>query len=80
MTLTTVHCKLYAPPSCSHKDDDIGVADQDVESDPSSDHLTLQVVAPGVIDQDADSFFTSTRIRPLITQYIASCTTPSKIS
>ena len=79
MTLTTIHCKLYAP--IVHKDEDIGVVDQDVESDsPSSDHLTLQGVAPGVVDQDADSFFSLTRVCPLITQYIASCTPPSKIS
>ena len=69
------------PPLCSHEDEDIGVLDQDVESDPPSpDHLTLQVVALGVVDQNADSFFPSTRIRPLITQYIASCTPPSKNS
>ena len=80
MMLTTVHCKLYTP-SCSHEDEDIGVVDQDIESDPpSSDHLILQVVAPGVVDQDADSFFPSTSIRPLITQYIASCMPPSKSS
>ena len=47
------------------------------ESDPpSSDHLTLQAVAQGVVDQDADAFFRSTWIRPLITLYIASCTPP----
>ena len=80
MMLTTVHCKLY-PPSCLREDEDIGVVDQDVESDPpSSDHLTLQAVAPGVVDQDTDSFFPSTRIRPMIAQYIASCTPPSKSS
>ena len=57
MMLITVHCKLYTL-SCSYEDEDIGVVDQGVESDPpSSDHLTLQVVAPGVVDQDADSFF-----------------------
>ena len=70
---------------CLHEDEDIGVVDhdvdQDVESDPPSpDNITLQVVALGVVDQDADSFFPLTRIRPLITQYIASCMPPSKSS
>ena len=49
MMLTTVRFKLY-------EDEEVGVVDQDVESDPSSDHLTLQAVAPVVVDQDADSF------------------------
>ena len=38
--------QFVRPPSCSHEDED-GVVDQHVESDPPSDYLTLQIVALG---------------------------------